>query len=171
MKANQPNKESIMNEKILKIATCPSLSGRSTLTYHVGCKEDQSIHLRIYQNSGTGIHSKDWVALAQLDESMQSEDKPITASMLKELFKGKSTNTTGFILAALIHEGLIRIDDESKRTYQRIDPVEFKKTIQALIDAGTNLMIDAPATQDKEKPSKAKKDTTPKKPKKSSEGE
>jgi hypothetical protein len=153
-----------MNEemRILKIATCPSLSGRSTLTYHIGCKEDQSLCLRIYSNSGTGIFSKAWVALAQLDESMQSEDKPITASMLRELFKGKSVNTTGFIIAALIHEGLIRIDDESKRTYQKVDPAEFKKTIQALIDAGTNLTIDAPMTQ--EKVTKAKKDTPPKKP-------
>ncbi len=26
--------------RILKIANCPSLSGRSTLTYHIGCKVD-----------------------------------------------------------------------------------------------------------------------------------
>ena len=147
-----------MNEemRLLKIDNCPSLSGRSTLTYHIGCKEDLSVHLRIYQNSGTGIHSKDWVALAQLDNSMQSEDKPITASMLRELFKGKSTNTIGFILAALIHEGLIRIDDEVKRTYQRIDPAEYKKGIQDLIDAGTSL--NETPVPDKKDPVKAKKE-------------
>lgn len=147
-----------MNEemRLLKIDNCPSLSGRSTLTYHLGCSEDLTIHLRIYQNSGTGIHSKDWVALAQLDTSMQSEDKPITASMLKELFKGKSTNTTGFVIAALIHEGLLRIDDEIKRTYQRIDPAEFMKGIQELINAGTSL--NETPVQDKVKQVKAKKE-------------
>ena len=148
-----------MNEemRLLKIDNCPSLSGRSTLNYHVGCEKDQTIHLRIYQNSGTGIHSKNWVALAQLDTSMQSDDKPITAGMLKELFKGKSTNTTGFILAALIHEGLIKIDDVVKRTYLRIDPTEFMKGIQALIDAGTSL--NGTPVSDKGKPVKTKKDT------------
>ena len=147
-----------MNEvmRLLKIDTCPSLSGRSALTYHIGCKEDQSVHLRIYQNSGTGIHSKDWVALAHLDNSMQSEDKPISAGMLKELFKGKSTNTTGFVIAALINEGLIKIDDDIKRTYQRIDPTEFMKRIQTIMESGISLNVTP--VSDKVKPVKAKKE-------------
>ena len=141
--------------RILKIATCPSLSGRSTLTYHVGCKNDGTLYIQIYQNSGSGVFSKEWIPI--MDPLMASGDKPLTAGMLRELFKGRSVNTCGFVIAALIHEGLLKVADESKRTYERIDPTKYKAEIQALIDAGTT-MYETPAP-DKEKATKAKMDT------------
>ena len=61
--------------RILKIATCPSLSGRSTLTYHIGCKrhgdstEIGTPFIRVYANSAAGLFSNDWVALDVIQQS------------------------------------------------------------------------------------------------------
>ena len=133
--------------RIVKVGTCPSLSGRSTLTYHVGCKEDQSVHLRIYENTGSGIFSKAWVALGQLDPLLATE--VITSGIIRELFRGKSVNTTGFLIAALISEGLLQIDDESKRTYKRMDPAGFTETICRLAESDISLNPDAPPEKKK----------------------
>ena len=46
-----------MSERILKIASCPTLSGKSQLTYHVGCASDSAIRLRIYASIGGGTFS------------------------------------------------------------------------------------------------------------------
>ncbi len=158
MKTKEENAINQEEVRTVKIATCPSLSGRSTLTYHVGIKEDQSVHLRIFQNTGNGIHSKTWVALGQLDPLLATEDKPITSGIIRELFRGKSVNTTGFLIAALISEGLLKIDDEVKRTYKRIDPTEYMKGITELIHS--DISLDSDAQPEKKK---GKKDT--KKPK------
>lgn len=50
-KSSQPETE----VRLLKIATCPSLSGRSTLTYQVFCSRAESeVFIRVTQNSGNG---------------------------------------------------------------------------------------------------------------------
>jgi len=46
-----------MNEpemKVLKTATCKTLSGKSTLTYQIGLSPQSVVHLRIDKNSGGG---------------------------------------------------------------------------------------------------------------------
>jgi len=41
--------------RIIKIATCPTCSGKATLTYHFGCNEDKQVYIRIVANSGGGF--------------------------------------------------------------------------------------------------------------------
>ena len=144
--------------RILKIETTASLSGRSTLTYHVGCKADQSIYLRIVANSGTGIFSKEWIPLEPL---MATEEKTVTAGSLKAHFQGKSSNTVGFCLAILKAEGIVTPSETKPGTYELNDAAEFRKGIQGLIDAGTALN-ETPAP-DQGKAVKVTKDA-PKKP-------
>jgi hypothetical protein len=50
--------------RILRIATCPSLSGRSELTYHVGCNESGAIHFRLWANTAAGMFSNIWFSMA-----------------------------------------------------------------------------------------------------------
>ena len=38
--------------RILKVASCPTASGKGTLTYHVGCNASNAIQFRVVQNSG-----------------------------------------------------------------------------------------------------------------------
>jgi hypothetical protein len=43
----------------------------------------RSIYLRIYENKGKGIFSKDWITLAELDPILTSVEKPITSPQWK----------------------------------------------------------------------------------------
>ncbi len=49
---------------ILKEATCPSLSGKSILTYHIGRTPESEILFRIDANSGTGKFNRQWIPLS-----------------------------------------------------------------------------------------------------------
>ncbi|SFC17469.1 hypothetical protein SAMN05216344_110119 [Polaromonas sp. OV174] len=127
--------------RILKIEDCASLSGRSHLTYHLGCNEAGETHIRLYGNTGKGFYSKDWIAMRLIDALLHkgSEDKPITSGSMQALFEGKSVNTAGFILAVLKHEGLIQTTPGSLRHYERLDPMAWQADIQALVDSGVSL--------------------------------
>ena len=61
--------------RVLKSATCPSLSGKTKLTFEVGAGAKSEILVRIAKTNGTGAFSKDWVAL----------DRVGSASLLYEL--------------------------------------------------------------------------------------
>ena len=130
MKENTSTKELTMSGeiKVLKAnCKCLSLSGRSTLTYQIGCSADRTIHLCITGNTGAGIYSKDWIGLSQID------DTPITAKKLREIFKGKSVNTVSFLIAALIAEGLLKVSEGSLRSYERVP--EYQNILNSYIDA------------------------------------
>lgn len=49
--------------RIIKASTCPSLSGKSTLTYHIGCNSESDIQFRVVDNTGGGFFSKEWVSV------------------------------------------------------------------------------------------------------------
>ncbi|MBU0909905.1 MAG: hypothetical protein KKA54_16125 [Proteobacteria bacterium] len=119
--------------RILKEAKCQSLSGRSTLSYKIGCKDDKEVFLCLTGNSGQGIFNKDWISLTQLDSVLAAEEKPITSGRLHEMFKGKSANSSGFVLAVLLSEKLLKISKGNLRHYERLDPTEFNAAIQALM--------------------------------------
>ncbi len=95
-------------ERVLKTAQCPSLSGASTLTYHVGLSPNDILQIRIWENSGGGLFAKEWVLWKTLEVALKT-NKPITAGYLKRagVCRGKSANTPGFIFAALKAEGLV----------------------------------------------------------------
>ena len=46
----------------LRTDQCPSLSGRSTLTYELGNDPEGRLHLRVTHNTGKGHHNPSWVA-------------------------------------------------------------------------------------------------------------
>ena len=79
----------------MSIKTCPSLSGRSTLSYVV---EDNN--LRIVSNSGGGLYDPTPVSVTAIEQALDNGHPKTSA--LKGLFSGKSTNTAGFVLAAYL---------------------------------------------------------------------
>ena len=60
------NTKELITVRILKEATCPSLSNRSTITYQIGCNETNAILFRIHKNSGTGKFNREWVSAADM---------------------------------------------------------------------------------------------------------
>jgi hypothetical protein len=118
--------------RILKTGTCPSLSGRTKLTYEVGGGPDSQISLRITKTAGTGSFSKDWIALERIHALLErNAGKPITSHTLAPLFT--SANNPGFTLAVMKHERLVRPIADNPRCYERLDGKAFFSEVQALM--------------------------------------
>lgn len=130
--------------RVLKEGTCRSLSGKSTLTYHVGCTAASDAHFRVAANTGGGFFSDEWVALSAVQEAFdrQPKGKPIVSLMLYSLFQGRSLNTPAFLLAVLKVEGLVKSLGDNRRGYERVDPGEFVAGIKKLINSNVNLNVE-----------------------------
>ncbi len=114
----------------MKTKECSSLSGLSTLSYKIGCKDDKEVSLSIVGNTGKGIFNKEPVELAKIDALLASHQGPITSGSLHGLFEGKSSNSAGFILAVLLAEGLLKISTGNQRHYERVDQKDYEKIVQ-----------------------------------------
>ena len=102
---------------VIKTGTCPTLSGRSALTYDLATDPEGELHYRISANSGGGFWSPEWIAWKAI-EPVIKEIQPVTSTPLKTLFKGKSVNTSGFLLAVLIKEGLLEVVPDKRRQFR-----------------------------------------------------
>lgn len=145
----QEKSVTVSSIRVLKMATCQSLSGKSTLTYHLGVSPDSDIKLRVFANSGGGFFSREWISLKAIQQIMEKRTaaNPVVSSSFGTLFAGKSVNTTGFILAILKHLGLVKPIKEKPRCYEAADPTAFMADIKALIDSSVDLTTDKPISQ------------------------
>jgi hypothetical protein len=111
---------------------CPSLSGRSILTYEIGRHaKDASLHLRIVANiGGGGMWCRDWAAASQIDAVVKG-DAELTAKSFHVLHPGKSINTGGFYAAVLKDLGLIRAIAENTRLHEHVPATSFDKVVKA----------------------------------------
>ena len=48
--------------RILKSASCTSLSGKSTLTYNIGSDGNSEVQFQVTGNDGGGYFNTDWVS-------------------------------------------------------------------------------------------------------------
>ena len=128
--------------RILKIGSCLSVSGKSTLTYHIGCTAESDIQLRVYANTGAGFFSKEWLSLNTIQEAFDKGGKSFTSFALIPLFRGKSQNTPAFLMAALLEEGLIKPSKDRRGGFECIDPSGFMAEVKALMDSKTALNAD-----------------------------
>ena len=123
--------------KVIKTASCDTLSGKSKLTYQIGCTPDKQIHLRISKNSGGGFFSDEWIALNAVLDALQKlpKDTGISSYYLAHLFTGKSVNTPSFHLAALKHLKLIRPLPNNRRHHELVDPRPFLGQVEKLMSS------------------------------------
>lgn len=120
--------------RIIKTSTCPTLSGKSTLTYDIGSNPQGNILFRVTANSGGGYFNQEWVPLADIQKVI--EKAPFISSFsLRQLYAGKSTNSPGFLLAVLKAVGLVKLKGEKERVYVAIDANAFLASIKSLMDA------------------------------------
>ena len=112
---------------------CPSISGRSTLTYAIGRhSEDGKLHLAITGNSGGGMWCKDWASVSAIQDVVLGEGE-LTAKSFHVLHPGKSINSQGFVLAALKDLGFIRPNAENTRLHEHIPTTTFEQLVMAQI--------------------------------------
>lgn len=118
--------ETIINEaptlddlvQVMREGQCPSVSGRSTLTYHLGHIGEREFFIRIHDNSGRGMFARDWIDSGQIGGVIAGEG-PITSSAFRELYAGRSINTGGFLMAVLLDLGVLVPMPEGARGYAR----------------------------------------------------
>jgi len=153
------NTSELINVRILKETTCPSLSERSTLTYQIGCDETNTILFRIHKNSGGGKFNQEWVAAGDMLELIYEEKKPFSWKVLYPLVKGKSVNTACFLMAALKNEGLILPLD---RLYEQQSTADFQERMATLMKKkpARKGSVGRPAKPKPAKTSKTTKTTT-----------
>jgi len=107
----------IDSKRILKTASCKTISAKSTLTYQIGTEDDE-LHVRITKNTGGGFFSDEWISMNDIQSVLdeQPAGTPVTSFLLQPLFRGKSVNTPAFLLSALVHEKLLRPMQDKKRS-------------------------------------------------------
>jgi hypothetical protein len=135
----------------VKIASCPSLSGKSTLKYNVGCTPDSTIYFRVFENSGGGFFSHEWIPLGAIQKALDkaSSDTELTSFLLHPLFSGRSQNSPGFLLAAVKAEGLVRASTKKRRCYERADDSVFLAEVQAWMASGAGPKVETKVAKGK----------------------
>ena len=136
---NATPSNSTISMRIIKIATCPTCSGKAKLTYHFGCTKDNQVHIRIVVNSGGGFFSEEWVSLTDTLAALGKAAHPITAIPFINLFIGKSVNTPGFLLAVLKQEGLVKLLEGKVRGYEMLDSEAFMAEVNKLVASDVDL--------------------------------
>ena len=124
------NTKELIEVRILKEATCASLSERSTLTYQIGSNDNNDILFRIHKNSGSGKFNRDWFDSGDMLEMIYEAKKPFSWKVLYPLVEGKSVNTACFLMAALKGEGLILPLD---RLYEQQSSADFQDRMGKLM--------------------------------------
>lgn len=138
--------------RILKNATCRSLSDKSKLAYHIGCKDKSDIWFRVVNNSSSGSFSDAWVSFREIQELFRKAPRrdALTAWVLSPLFQGKSQNSPFFLFATLKNEGLVTLSKNVRRCYEPVDPKEFVAKVQSIAEGKqTGKVKTAPAAKAK----------------------
>lgn len=149
--------------RVLKTATCPTLSGKSKLTYQIGCMGKADIQFRISANSNPGYFNDDWVSLREIQEELDKvpSGKPFTSFNLVPIFRGKSMNSPGFLFAALKQEGLVDRSKENQRCYAFGDVKGFTAAVKALVELDGDVKAKTHTAEDKPKQSASSKPAAP----------
>jgi hypothetical protein len=127
--------------RILKVASCPTNSGKATLTYHIGCTTDKDIQFRVVANTGGGLFSPEWVSLSVIKPAFEQAPFPLTSFPLINLYQGKSTNTPAFLIAALKNEGYVKNLEGKIRGYEIIDSNAFMNEMNTLVASDVDLKV------------------------------
>jgi len=131
--------DSNSNICIIKTSVCKTLSSKSSLDYHIGTDNKDSLFFKVSSNTGGGYFNKEWVAYKEIQTYFEKwPDKlPITAVALVDLFKGKSANSPAFLLAILKHEQIIKPMEGMKRHHKHVGDKTFLAEMKKL--TSTNL--------------------------------
>jgi len=155
-------KKSEPDVSALRSAICPSLSGKSTISFSIGRTESNEPALRIVANSGAGSFRQEWVTLREIRAALDKvpQNETVTSELLMPLFRRESANMPSFVFAVLLHEGLVRRSVKEKRRYERAEPEAFDATVKALME-GRGAPSSANAKRGKTKVKKVVPEKTP----------
>jgi hypothetical protein len=142
-------------------AACPSLSGKSQITYELGRDDEARVYVRVEANTGGCFFSREWVPLEAVEKLLDKapKDRPLSAPTLQPLFRGRSVNTPAFLLAALVQEKWLRVLKGKKRGLEILDPAPFRAKVERFSSPTTKKAPKKKAPAPRKRPSPAKKKT------------
>ncbi len=114
---SKKQKDNELPVQLIHTGKCPTLSERSTLTFHVGVL-DGNTYIRVYSNTGGGMHSKIWMPVAEILDLLEKhpKDRTITPYVLHKLFINRSANDGPFYFAVCLYLKLVK-PSQKKRQY------------------------------------------------------
>jgi len=147
----EPNPEQRPEIRVLKTASCKSLSGKSKLTFNIGCNPAGEIQFQVTGNDGGGYWNDDWVAQSSIQEVLDRLPKgsPITSATFRTIYPSKSTNSPGFLAAVLRDIGLLQPSKDKPRCYELGSPNEFIEEVNALLGTGVRKTLTLKGKQKK----------------------
>lgn len=108
---------------------CRSLLGRRELTYSVGRhRYDGMLYLHIAGSTGTGTWIAKWVSARDI-EAIVRGSQALLARSLRPLYQGTSNNTAGFLLAVLLHLGLVRRKEGCKDLIEHVPGTRLEQVV------------------------------------------
>jgi len=117
-KKKASDKTEELSLKVIQTSRCQTISGKSTLTYNVGIDAEGHIAIRVFGNTGGGFFSNEWILIDDITALLGDVGgEHITSINLIPLFKGKSVNTPGYLIAVLLSEKLLKPFEDKKRQF------------------------------------------------------
>ena len=120
--------------RIIKAGNCSTISGKSSLHYHIACNDEGAIYIRVSSNNGGGFFNPEWVAYAAIVTALEATEA-ITSPVLRGVFQGRSANNPAFMMSVLLQEGIVIAHPEQQRAYQLADTKVFTEAMQKLIQS------------------------------------
>lgn len=119
----------------VKSDTCPKLQRADPLRYEIGLTDDDKITLRVTENNrfGGGSFSDQWFLLSEIERVLSRG--VFTSKALSPIVRGGDNNNTGFVMAVLLQEGLVKKSKRRPQRYEWDSKEEFIKRVKALIAA------------------------------------
>jgi hypothetical protein len=113
---------------------------QGAIGYEVGTKD--RLYVRIISSDGPGKFNTCWWSLADIEHTLSKvpEHEAFKAAVLAPAFTGRSVNTMYYVIGALLHCKLLRRAEPVENGYVRNTPAELLQELQALIEAGTDLL-------------------------------
>lgn len=144
---------------IVKVDTCPSLSGRSELSYQIGKGASGDIHFRITKNTGSGQFNADWISLDDIEAIISAipPKKALSSTALLPLYRGKSSNSPAFLFAALKAEALVISQDDKDKGYLPGDIKAFRQLVMSMNTQQASTPEQEQTTDHKATPRKTKR--------------
>ena len=120
---------------------CPSISGRSVLTFQAGHDpQTNEPKLRIVRNSRKGMFARDWASIALIDAILAKADS-VTGRTFQDVHPGRSVNSQSFILGIVKDLGVVQPKDDNSRQHERVPGMTVLQALAARIAEGNTARI------------------------------
>lgn len=129
---------------LLKEANAPKLSKRSagrSLLYRLWTDDQRhDVFWQIAANEG-GQHSLELVPMAKIQSTIASVagNEPFRTRALRNAFSGKSTNNAGFLVCAMVAEGLLLASDKAHHYVAHSNWAEWQQAVLSIAGQPTQI--------------------------------